>query len=314
MYVNPSTEFEAVAQFETGLTGTLGVRITDNAGNTTLPRATAGISEYPAGSGIYAITLTSPGTAGQYSIVWDDGAAEPAYAIEDLVVTAVTLSVTIGAGNLYVTRDDLKALLKYENETYADEAIDLAVAAASRAIDGYKGTRFYAATETRYFTAVPGSYSLAIDDLVSATSVTVDTDGDGVYETTWVEGTDFELDPPNAALDGQPKRRLVIAGSSGFTYWNGRSWEYDPDGATFPRFDRAIKITGSFGWAAVPAVVKQAAVLLANRLLARTTRAPFGILVQAAGDTVAAARLGRIDPDIAFLLDSLPGAARRLLV
>ena len=62
--VQPSTSFEAVAQFDTGLTGTLGVRITDNAGATTLARTTAGITEYPAGSGIYAVTLTSPGAGG----------------------------------------------------------------------------------------------------------------------------------------------------------------------------------------------------------------------------------------------------------
>lgn len=291
MYVQPSTSFEATAQFDTGLAGTLGVRITDNAGNTTLARQTAGIAEYPAGSGLYAVTLTSPGTAGQYSLVWDDGTN---WAEDELVVTTATVLSTIGSGNLYVTADDLKTILGIDADTYADIAVDAAVSAASRAIDGYKGARYYATTETRYYTAASRLQPrLYLGDLVSVSSVTVDTDDDGSYDTTWTEGTDFYLDPPNAALESLPKRELVL---------------YERAGRNFPDSQLAVKVTGSFGWAATPALVQQAAILLANRLLTRTRTAPLAIQVATAGEAVSMARLGHIDPDVAFLLDQLPSS------
>lgn len=94
MNVSPSSTFEAVASgFASGLTGTIGVRILDNAGATTTARVTAGIAEYPASSGVYYVTLTAPSTAGQYTILWDNGTATPGnIATEDLVV-AETVTV-----------------------------------------------------------------------------------------------------------------------------------------------------------------------------------------------------------------------------
>ena len=72
-------------------------------------------------------------------------------------------------------------------------------------------------------------------------------------------------------------------------------------------------MTGSFGWAEAPAQVRQAAVILAGRFLKRARETPYGLQV-VTGDAVALARLGRIDPDVAFLLDTLPGRRRVLLV
>lgn len=112
MYVNPSTSFEAVAKFPTGLTGSIGVRIIDNVGATTVARTTAGISEYPAGSGVYQITLTAPDTRGQYTIVWDDGTH---YAVDDLVVTS-SITGTV-SGDTYATTDELFRILKIRNPT-----------------------------------------------------------------------------------------------------------------------------------------------------------------------------------------------------
>jgi hypothetical protein len=248
----PSTTFEAVAQFATGLAGTLGVRITDNAGATTVARVTAGIAEYPAGSGIYAKTLTAPATAGQYTVLWDDGTN---FAPDDLIVTA-NAAAAVSTSNLYVTADELKTTLDLEG-TYADDDIDIACAAASRAIDGYTDSRFYPTTETRYYTARCYDTHIVIDDAVSVTSVTVDTDGNGSYDETWVEGTDFYLDPPNAVLVGQPTRRLDLRSQAG---------------RTFPTYARAIKVIGSFGWAETPAQVRQAARILAGRFVKRAAK------------------------------------------
>lgn len=81
----PLKPFEATTSgWATGLAGTIGVRVLDNAGATTIARTTAGIVELVAGSGIYVVTLTAPAAGGHYSIVWDAAGAysEP----EDLYV------------------------------------------------------------------------------------------------------------------------------------------------------------------------------------------------------------------------------------
>jgi hypothetical protein len=50
--------------------------------------------------------------------------------------------------------------------------------------------------------------------------------------------------------------------------------------------------------------VTQATTILAGRYLKRARETPYGILTIGT-DALAAARLGRIDPDVSFLLDNL---------
>jgi hypothetical protein len=52
---------------------------------------------------------------------------------------------------------------------------------------------------------------LSIDDLVVLTSVKIDRSADGVYEETWTNGTDFVLEPYNAASD-IPRARTSRSG------------------------------------------------------------------------------------------------------
>lgn len=206
---------------------------------------------------------------------------------------------------VYVDVDDFKKTLALEGTTFADEDIELAIQAASAAIDGYKGMRFYPTEETRYYTARPYDTYIAIDDLIGlgtedtpGTTITVDTNGDGSYDTTWTVGTDFDLDPANAVIGGHPYRRLVLRSLAN---------------RSFPTYGRSIKVTGVFGWSEPPAQVRQAAVILTNRLLKRARETPFGILALGQ-DIGATARLGRLDPDVAFLLDSIPGGRVALFV
>ncbi len=197
----------------------------------------------------------------------------------------------------YISTAELKATLTI-GSSYADADIVVAIDAASRACDGYKDTRFWATTESRYYTGCPGEGALHIDALANAATVLFDIDGDGTHETTLTYGTDYYLDPINASNESAPYRRIVL---------------YRQAGKTFPSYDNAVKVTGSFGWPAVPAAVKQATSILAGRLLKRARETPYGIVV-VSGDAVAAARLGRIDPDVAFLLDNLPGDAPVLVM
>jgi hypothetical protein len=74
---------------ETGLLGTLGVRILAKlGGEEVVARHTDGIAEDPAGSGRYVATLTAPTRKADYSIFWDAGTVSPlTTASDDLVVT-----------------------------------------------------------------------------------------------------------------------------------------------------------------------------------------------------------------------------------
>jgi len=297
MNVAPGATFEL--SIEWGSTGaTLGARILDNAGATTTARFT-GFTEYPASSGVYYKTgVTAPSTAGQYTILYDDDGGTAAVghtAVEELLVGQTVATIT--SGSLYVTTAQLKATLGITT-TYADADIDIAVSAASRAVDGYKSDRFYPTTETRYYTGGIWDTSVDIDSLNTLTSVTIDTDGNATYETTWTSGTDFVLTPQNASTAGYPYRKLELLSQAG---------------RRFPGYTNAIKVVGSFGWATCPAGVAQATGIMAGRLLKRARETPYGILV-VSGDAVAAARLGRVDPDVAFLLDNLPGAVPLLAV
>lgn len=196
----------------------------------------------------------------------------------------------------YIDSDEVKAALALTGETFADDDIDLACTAASQAIDGFAEHEGIASFGFGQSDAVriyePSRYAMWVEiaDLVSVTSVTVDTDDDGDYDETWVEGTDFVLDPANAAVEGRPYDCLTLV-------YRTRSF--------FPGGQRGLRIEGTWGWPAVPAVVKQAAKLLAVRWLTRSRIAPLGIMA-IVGEAVAAARLGKIDPDVAFMMDTLP--------
>lgn len=102
IFAKPSTSFESTATgFTTGLTGTIGVRVTDGVGGTTIARTTSGIVETPTGSGVYVATLTAPANVGQYQVTWDDGGSPTTWAAEELTITATgtqTVTPTTGVG------------------------------------------------------------------------------------------------------------------------------------------------------------------------------------------------------------------------
>lgn len=284
----PSTLFEAVMQNgETGLAATLRLGIIDNDGATTVAKTNAGITEVA--FGVYSGERTSPADGGQYTLVWDDGTDNGVIAIEDLFV-GFSLESLPGSAE-YVTAAELKEILQLQGETFADLAIDIAISSASRTCDAYKkkvGTGFYSSAGTRYYSPEAYDTAVAVNDLISVTSVTVDSAADGSYSDTWVSETDFWLEPANAAANGRPYNKLVLRQQAG---------------RSFTGYPRSVKITGSFGWATTPVQVKEATILLANDLLYRMREAPLGVLIAAGGEAVAMARLGRINGAAAMLLD-----------
>lgn len=187
----------------------------------------------------------------------------------------------------YVEREDLKRTLSLTGMSFADADIDLAVSAASRAVERYTGRRFYPdldANQVRFYTAA-GRQWVPVDDMITLTGLVLDWDQDNVYEQDWTALTaQWMLEPRNAVADGVP-----------FTAIRGRgSWE-------FPLGAGAVRVTGKFGWATAPVQVVEATGLVASRLLNRA-RSPVGLM--GVGVDGEAARITNTDPDVDNLLCS----------
>jgi hypothetical protein len=165
-----------------------------------------------------------------------------------------------------------------------DARLEQIITAVSRAIDKDCRRRFYAATETRVYSAIRSDLCL-VDDLLSVTTLKTDDDGDRTYDETWV-AADYDLLPVNAALDGEPYRRI----------------ETTPRGSKrFPTHHKGVEIAGSFGYASTtPPEIREACILWSLRVFERR-HAIFGIK----GST----QLGEVylklpppDPDVAKFL------------
>lgn len=193
--------------------------------------------------------------------------------------------------NEYATSSELKATLAMTGESFADADIALALTAASRGIDNVCGRRFWAdedADQVRYYNPeAPGC--LRIDDLVELTELATDPAGDGSFENVWTLNTDVILEPLNAPADGRPWTELRAHPLGAYRFPCG--------------YPRSVRVTGKFGWAAVPDQVKEATLILASKLMRRAREAPFGV-VAVGLEQGGAMRIARADPDVMFLIGS----------
>ena len=190
----------------------------------------------------------------------------------------------------YLTLDELKAASEVTGVSFMDYDGQRNITAACRAIEEYTGRRFWKDTDTtsvRFYSPLD-SAALPVDDIVSLGTVQVDLDGDGTFETTWTENTDFVLCPLNAAADSKPYETIEVRRAS-FNY--------------FPCFERSVQVTAQFGWPDVPEQVKTATTLLATKLVKRVREAPFGVV--GLGIDNVAVRVIRSDPEMMLLLDPL---------
>lgn len=188
--------------------------------------------------------------------------------------------------NGYCTLAELKTRLGV-TDVVDDSVLEAVIEATSRLIDDFCGRRFYttASDETRYYTAYRVREILCDDDILSITTLQTDHEGDRVYENTW-QATDYDLEPYNAPLDGQPYTKISITPYG--------SYQFPVD------IPKGVKIVGKFGYSATaPKPVQEACLIQASRLFRRKD-APFGITgVAEFGVQMAIARL---DPDVKILL------------
>jgi hypothetical protein len=176
----------------------------------------------------------------------------------------------------YCGMEELKSRLQIEDDT-DDYEIQLAISTVTDWINSYCGRHFYQITEARTYRP-DNVWTLTIDDLVSASSVDLDYDGDGVYEVHWVQDVNYQL----LRYDGnynqhdmgvaRPSNYLqVTQGTSG----NPAGGQWLPWLWPFTRQNR-VQVTGTWGWPTIPPNVTQAALIMAADLF-KAKDAPWGI-------------------------------------
>lgn len=222
-----------------------------------------------------------------WTVIWPGAVETETFPVGGFLLVEVIADPPEDPDTLYVEVEEMKAAGEIDG-TYLDNDISRAVNAACRAIDAVLGRRFYLdrAASDRYYRLDRGGVeiTLEIDDLsADPSAVLVDLDGDNVPETALVANTDYVLEPLNALADGRPYERIHFL----HTVRRGR---------------RAVQVSGIYGWPSVPDVVKQAAPILATKLVKRVRDAPFGVVSFGSIDTQVAIRIARTDPDLAFLL------------
>lgn len=189
--------------------------------------------------------------------------------------------------NGYATLAQVKSALGI-TDNIDDTLIELATESASRAIDQYCARVFYktSTAESRYYVA-RDSYVCEIDDLVSLTSIfTASDDSQTSYNIEWTT-EDYQLEPLNGLRDSQPFPYTQIRAIGNYT---------------FPLLEgeATVKVTGVFGFNAVPTAITQATVIQAARIFKRND-SPLGIISGELGTM----RVGwRLDPDVSQLIES----------
>lgn len=187
----------------------------------------------------------------------------------DNPVSEGTFTVNSGAlTQLYCSAEELKSRLSITSSN-DDSEIALAIAAASRAVDGYCDRYFFRTTETR--TYVPTDlYRTRVDDLVSVTTLATDPAGTtaqgGTFPITWPTGS-YQLLPYNPGKTGEQWPYTSIRAVGGLTF----PWVTP---ILLMRMDR-VQVTGVFGWPAIPQPVRTATLIAAAELF-RMKDTPMG--------------------------------------
>ena len=188
--------------------------------------------------------------------------------------------------NGYATLAEVKAALRI-SDTIDDTLLETAIESASRLVDGYAGRNFYSAgTAVRYY-APATNIITEIDDLQTLTSLEVSGNLNGTFDQTW-SATDYQLEPLNGKVDGL----------TGWPYTTIRAVGQFAFGTNIG--EASVKVTGVWGWAAVPTAVKQATVIQASRIFKRLD-SPLGVL---SSPDLGYIRVGtRLDPDVQQLVE-----------
>lgn len=167
--------------------------------------------------------------------------------------------------NCYFAINDLRTFVGIR-DVQDDDTLDWAANAACRAVDAFCGRIFYdtGATSARTYRVVDAKIA-HVDDFSTTTGLVIKTDDndDGTYETTWTSA-DYELSSTwSPRLGAVPYNAVRAVGTSCFPTLTTRRL--------------VLEVTARWGWAAVPAMVKMASLVVAQDFWKRKDT-PFGIV------------------------------------
>ena len=185
--------------------------------------------------------------------------------------------------NGYATLTQVKAAIGIA-DGFDDSLLEMAIESASRQIDSYTERYFYnAGTAVKIFAPID-NYVCPTEDFITLSKV--ETSEDGVtFDTEWASD-DWQQEPLNGRAGG-----LVTS----FTQIRAVKDYYFP----YVNGEATVRITGTWGWSAVPIAITQATVILASRIFKRLD-SPLGIISGELGSM----RIGfRLDPDVQHLID-----------
>lgn len=187
--------------------------------------------------------------------------------------------------NGYATLAQVKSALRI-TDSVDDSLLEQAIESASRRIDGYCGRWFYKTAQTAILCYPFDYYNVPVQDIANTSvTVAVSTQGNGVYDQTWTQGVDYQLEPLNASLNSKPYNNIMAIGGKTFPIQLQPNVPY-------------VQVTAQWGWQNVPIDVTQACVLLSIRQFARLNAA-LGIV----GFNDMAIQVKAVDPDVRDLLN-----------
>ena len=185
--------------------------------------------------------------------------------------------------NGYATLIQLKSAIGIA-DGIDDPMLEMAIESASRQIDSYTERYFYnAGTAVKLFSPLD-NYVCPTEDFITLTKVETSEDGES-WDTEW-SATDWQAEPLNGRSGGLVTSYTQIRAIDSylFPYRNGEA---------------TARLTGTWGWSAVPIAITQATIILASRIFKRLD-SPLGIISNELGSM----RVGfRLDPDVQHLID-----------
>ena len=165
-----------------------------------------------------------------------------------------------------------------------DPMLEMAIESASRQIDSYTERYFYnAGTATKIFAPLD-EWVCPTEDFITLTQVQTSEDGES-WDTTW--GTeDWQAEPLNGRAGGLVTSYTQIRAVEDYLF-------------PYRQGEATVRLTGTWGWSAVPIAITQATVILASRIFKRLD-SPLGIISGELGSM----RVGfRLDPDVQHLIE-----------
>lgn len=195
--------------------------------------------------------------------------------------------------NGYLTTDEAREYAGL-SDLANTELLDDVVTAVSRLIDqACQRTFWQTAVDTARLFPTTSSNVLEFgefNDAAAVTEIAVDRDGDGTFEEV-ISASNYVLEPvePSAAPEARPYTCVRLLNN---VYWPGVG------GSAISGRTHLIRVTGTWGWPAVPAMVKQACRLQTARVLKRQ-ESSLGV---AGFGEFGVVRVSRIDPDIDSML------------